>query len=107
MQSIEDFQKFEIKIGTIKSAEKASNSDKLLKLIFDFGSEERQIITAMAVHFPDPKVLVGKQIPVLLNIEPKVFRGNESQGMIVASDNNGKPVFLVPEEEVPNGTPII
>lgn len=106
MATIEDFQKLEIKIGKIKTAEKAAGTDKLLKLIFDFGGEERQIISAIAEYFPDPSALVGKAMPVITNLEPRVFRGYESQGMIVTVDAGGRPVFLNPEEEVPAGSMI-
>lgn len=104
MVTFDDFKKLDIKIGKIVSAEKISEGDKLLKIIFDFGAEQRQIMTAMAPFFPDPSVLVGKQMPVLLNIETKTFRGYESQGMIIAADVNDHPVFLLPEEEIPNGS---
>jgi len=106
MVTYEDFQKLEIKIGKIKSAEKAAGTDKLLKLIIDFGSEERQIITALAEFFPDPGVLVGKEIPVLTNLEPRTFRGYESRGMIIAAEVDGYPVLLQPEKEIPAGSPV-
>jgi len=104
MITFEEFKKLEIKIGKIMSVEKVPNADKLLKFVFDFGSELRQIIAGMAEFFPDTSSLIGKEIPVLINIEPKNFKGYESQGMIIAADVNGKPVFLIPEEDVPPGT---
>ncbi len=107
MITYEDFKKLEIKIGKIKSAEKAEGADKLLKLIFDFGSEERQIISAIAEYFPDPSVLVGKELPVLTNLEPRAFRGHLSYGMILAADLDGRPVLLHPEKEIPAGSPVI
>lgn len=103
----EDLDKLEVKIGKIESAEKVENADKLLKLIVDFGTEKRQIITAMASFFPNPGSLVGKQVPVFVNLEPKVFRGHESQGMIMAIDTENGPVFLLPESEVANGSRVI
>jgi len=106
MITYEDFQKLEIKIGRIKSAEKAAGTDKLLKLIFDIGDAERQIMSAIAEFFPDPSVLVGKEMPILTNLEPRTFRGYESQGMIIATDLNGRPILLRPEEEVPPGSPV-
>ena len=104
MITFEDFKKLEIKIGKIISAEKVTNSDKLLKFIFDVGNEQRQIIASMAEFFPDPSTLIGKEMPLLLNIEPRNFKGHQSQGMIIAADVNGKPVFLLPEEELPPGS---
>lgn len=104
MITIEDFNKIEIKVGKIISAEKIPEGDKLLKLIFDFGSEQRQIMSGIAESFPDPSVLVGKEIPVVINIEPRKLKGYESQGMIMAADVTGRPVLLCPETEVPPGS---
>ncbi len=104
MITLEDFKKLDIKIGKIVSAEKISDSDKLVKFIFDLGGEHRQIIAGMAEFFPDPTVLLGKEMPLLLNIEPRKFRGNVSEGMIIAADVGGRPVFLHPEEEIPPGS---
>jgi tRNA-binding EMAP/Myf-like protein len=61
-------------------------------------------MAGMAEFFPDPSVLIGKELPILINIEARSFRGYESQGMIIAADVNGKPVFLTPEEEIPAGS---
>lgn len=102
--TIDDFSKVEIRVGTVESAEKAEGADKLIKLIFDFGDEKRQIMSAIAEYFPDPSVLVGKQICVCTNLEPRVFRGHESQGMILAVDNpDGGITFIGPEGKVPAG----
>lgn len=104
MVTFEEFKKLEIKIGKIISVEKVPNADKLLKFVFDFGTEQRQIIAGIAEFFPNISSLLGKEMPVLVNIEPKNFKGYESQGMIIAADVNGRPVFLIPEEEVLLGT---
>lgn len=104
MTTYEDFQKLEIKIGKIKSAEKAVETDKLLKLIFDIGHEERQIMSAITEFFPNPEILVGKEMPILTNLEPRVFRGYESQGMIISAEADGRPVLLHPEMEIPPGS---
>lgn len=107
MVTFEDFKKLDIRIGKIISVEKIPNTDKLLKFVFDFGNEQRQIIAGMAEFFPDTSSLVGKKMPVLVNIEPRKFKGYESQGMIIAADVNGRPIFLIPEEDVPGGTILI
>ncbi len=102
--TFEDFEKIEIKIGKVKSAEKIPDADKLLKLIFDFGDEERQVLSAIALSYPDPSVLVGKEIPVITNLEPRTIRGYESAGMIMALGNEDDVVLLQPDREVPPGT---
>lgn len=104
MVSIDDFKKLEIRIGTIESAEKVVDLDKLVKMTIDLGSEQRQIMAGIAQFYPEPSILVGKQAPFLVNLEPRVFKGYESQGMMLAADSDGKPILLTPEEKVPNGS---
>ena len=77
MINIEDFNKIEIKIGKVVSAGKIPEGDKLLKLVFDFGGETKQIMSGIAESFPDPSVLVGKEMPVITNLEPRMLRGYE------------------------------
>lgn len=103
MITFEDFTKLDIRIGTIVSVEKIPEADKLLKFTFDFGAEKRQIVSALAPYFPDPSVLVGKQLPVLINLEPKTLRGYESEGMILSIVLKGEVVLLIPEIGVPPG----
>ncbi len=107
MITIDDFLKLEMRIGTVKTCEKVEGADKLLKLIVDIGNgEERQILTGVAQFFPDISVFVGKQIPVLVNLEPRRLRGLESQGMMLAADTNGVPTLLHPAHPVDNGSTI-
>lgn len=85
MISIDDFKKLEIKIGHILSAEKIEGADKLLKLSVDMGEEfPRQIVSGIALFFPDPQTLVGRKCAFAANLEPRTIRGFESQGMILA-----------------------
>ncbi len=106
--SIEDFAKLKIKIGKILSAEKIPEADKLIKLMVDVGEEApRQILSGIAMHYPDPSVLVGKEVPVLTNLLPRVIRGHESQGMILYAVGDGEHFTTVePAKEVPIGTPV-
>ncbi|MCR4330006.1 MAG: methionine--tRNA ligase subunit beta [Candidatus Roizmanbacteria bacterium] len=106
MITFDDFKKLDIRIGTIKSAEKVENADKLLKLIFDLGTEERQVISGIAEFFADPKTLVGKQVAVLVNIEPRTIRGEESFGMILAMGESDTFSLLVPEKPVVPGSAV-
>ncbi len=106
MINIEDFNKIEIKIGKVISAEKIPEGDKLLRLVFDFGGETRQIMSGIAESFPDPFVLVGKEMPVITNLEPRMLRGYESQGMLMAVNVDGKAVTLHPLTEVPSGSEV-
>lgn len=103
MIALGDFKKLDIRIGTVLAAEKVAGADKLLRLQIDFGIEERQVITGMAEFF-EPAHFIGKQLPVLLNLEFRKFKSLESQGMILAADVEGKPALLHPEKEVPEGS---
>ena len=106
MIKIQDLKKLEIVVGTVLSAERVENTDKLIKLEMDLGNETRQIITGIAQFF-QVKDLIGKQIPIIANLESKTFKGLESQGMILAVEVGDKPVLLLPEEEVPAGSVVI
>ena len=101
----EDFQKIDLRVGKILEAQKIEGSEKLLKLIVDLGNEKRQLVAGLAKHY-EPKNLIGKEIVVVTNLEPKKIMGIESQGMLLAADVNGEPVILIPEKEVPPGTVI-
>lgn len=92
--SIDDFKKVEIRIGEIKSAEKIEGSDKLLKLLVNFGSEDRQVLSGIAAYFPDPQVLVGKKCPFVMNLASRMMMGLESQGMILATGGGETPFAL-------------
>jgi methionine--tRNA ligase beta chain len=105
MITFDDFKKLDIKIGKILSAEKIIGTDKLMKLEVDFGAEKRQLVAGIAELFT-PDYLIGKEIPVLMNLESRNIRGIESHGMILAIDVEGKPVLLHPEREVPPGSVI-
>jgi methionine--tRNA ligase beta chain len=103
---LEDLKKIEIKIGKILLAEKIENADKLIRLEVDFGEEKRQIVTAMA-EFYQPNYFIGKSLPFITNLESKTFKGVESQGMVMACSVEGKPIFLMPEADVPPGSKVI
>ncbi|AEE94002.1 methionine--tRNA ligase subunit beta [Acidianus hospitalis] len=106
--SIDDFSKVELKVGLIKSAERIEGT-RLLKLIVDLGSEERQIISGIAEYY-SPEQLIGKKVIVVANLKPKMIRGFESQGMILAAgckedeDKGIKPTLLTVDGDVPPGT---
>lgn len=101
----EDFQKLEIVIGTIVEAEKIPDADKLLKLIIDIGSEKRQIVSGIAGWYTTEE-LIGKQIPVLINLEPRKFKRVESQGMILAATFEDSAVLMSPIRPVESGSKV-
>ena len=119
--SYDDFAKVEIKAGKILSAEKIPDTDKLLKLSVDFGenqeissieegktvlvSKPRQIVSGISMYFPDPTVLIGKTCMFVTNLEPRMIKGYESNGMLFAlSTNDGNFSLLEPNKTIPVGT---
>lgn len=131
--SFDDFKKVEIRIGKIISAERIEGSDKLLKLQVDFGlsaealakegptsdfdtvetnppspkasagTVRRQIIAGIGKIYA-PEALIGKECPFAYNLAPRMLKGLESQGMILCSSDNGNPVLLHPDKEIPPGS---
>lgn len=120
MISYEDFKKVEVRAGKILSAEKIPDTDKLLKLSVDFGEKKenvlpdgtkeivpshRQIVSGIALHFPDPSVLVGKTCMFVANLEPRTIKGFESHGMLFAvSSPEGVFSLLEPKQGILPGT---
>lgn len=104
--NFEEFKKVEVRIGKILTCEKVEDADKLLKLEVDFGEFKRQILSGIAEWY-SPKELVGKKLPFVVNLEPRVMRGLESQGMLFAVDGADKPVLLEPSEDVPEGSEVV
>jgi methionyl-tRNA synthetase len=101
--TIDDFKRLQIRIATVTAAEPVPKSTKLLKLTLDVGGETRTIVAGIAEDYA-PDQLVGKQIPVLVNLQPALIRGIVSEGMMLAADVDGRAVLLHPDREVPTGS---
>ena len=99
-----DFQKMDIRIATIVEAEKIAGTDKLLKLIVDLGDEKRQLVAGIALQY-EAENIIGKQVPVLCNLESAKIRGVESNGMVLCA-TMPEPMLLLPEKQVPNGSKV-
>ena len=103
--SIDAFSKIEVQIGTVQSAERIPETDKLLRLMVDFGEESpRQIVSGIAAYVPEPASLVGRQLAFVTNLEPRTIRGLESNGMLFAVGSDETFAFLTPDRTVPPGT---
>lgn len=109
--SYDDFAKLDIRIGTIKTAEIVEGADKLLRLTVDFAEVDeagtphhRQIVSGIRSYFPEPEKLIGMSCPFVVNLEPRVIRGIESQGMILAASSGDAFALLLPHAPVPTGT---
>ncbi len=101
--SFDEFQKMDVRVSTILAAEKVAKTKKLLKLTVDTGIDKREIVSGIAEHFT-PEELVGRQVLVLVNLEPRELKGILSKGMILmAEDASGKLRLLGPDERTSNG----
>ncbi|RZN38409.1 MAG: methionine--tRNA ligase subunit beta [Methanophagales archaeon ANME-1-THS] len=100
-----EFANLDLRIGKILNAERLTGSRKLIKLRVDVGDEQRQLVAGIAAEYT-PESLIGKLVPVLVNLKPAKLMGVESQGMILAVDVNGKPILLHPDKEVPAGSSV-
>jgi len=103
--SYEDFAKLDIRIGTVVAAELVPETDKLIKCTVDFGEEvgQRTIVSGIA-QWKKPEELVGRQFPYIVNLAPRMLRGVESQGMLLAASDGGGVALLAPERTLPTGT---
>ena len=97
MITIDDFTKVDLRVAKILEAEKVEGSDKLVKLQIDLGEElgHRQIVAGIGNVYT-PELLVGKQIIVVANLEPRNLKGLESNGMLLAASDEEGPVLLAP-----------
>ncbi|GGG28495.1 methionine--tRNA ligase [Pontibacter amylolyticus] len=101
--SFEDFNKLDIRIGTIIEAEKVAKTKKLLKLTIDTGIDQRTVVSGIAEFF-SPEAIIGQQVSILVNLAPRDIKGITSQGMILMAENaDGSLAFVQPSKEVKNG----
>ena len=112
MITIEDFKKIELRVARVLSASRVEGSDKLLKLVLDAGDKneadeprERQILAGIGKTY-EPESIVGKEIIIVANLEPRELMGHMSEGMLLAASDDGGPAFLAPVREVAPGSPV-
>ncbi|WP_281253684.1 methionine--tRNA ligase [Labilibaculum filiforme] len=104
--NFDDFMKLDIRVGTITAAEKVAKTKKLLKLTVDTGIDQRTVVSGIAEHYTSEEI-IGKQVSILVNLEPKKLKGIESQGMILmAEDADGKLSFVSPDTKIKPGSEI-
>jgi len=105
--TFDDFKKVEIRMGKITSCEKVLDADKLLKLQVDFGDFQRQIVSGIAMSYT-PEEMVGKTLPFVINLEYRKFKGEESQGMLMATGTGGENIVLLePNKNVEPGSEVV
>src|SRR5690606_25242102 len=102
--TFDDFTKLDIRVGTIVSAEKVAKTKKLLKLTIDTGIDQRTVVSGIAEFFTSEDI-VGRQVSIIVNLEPRNIKGISSQGMILmAEDENGRLDFVRPDTTMSAGS---
>ncbi|MEH6890973.1 methionine--tRNA ligase [Bacillus sp. JJ864] len=103
--TIDDFFKVDLRVAEVLDAEPVKKADKLLKIQLDLGTEKRQVVSGIA-KFYSPEELKGKKVICVTNLKPVKLRGELSQGMILAGEENGKLSLATVDQNLPNGTKI-
>jgi methionyl-tRNA synthetase len=105
--SYDDFAKLDLRVATVLECQPHSNADKLLVLQIDLGDEKRQICAGLREHY-QPEQLVGKQIVVVKNLQPRQMRGQISQGMLLAATDpaTGKVILVTLSDPVSPGSKV-
>lgn len=103
--SFVEFDKLDIRVGTIERVEDVPTSDKLVKLTVNFGDHSRSILAGIKRERENPEEIEGKQALFVINLEPKNLMGETSEGMLldIGYADGIVPVLMVPEMAVPNG----
>lgn len=104
--SFKDFEKLDIRVGTILSVGEVEKSDKLMRLIVDFGDHTRSILAGIKQERKNPKEIENKQALFIVNLPAREMAGEQSQGMLfdIGYADGVKPCLAMPEVPVPNGT---
>jgi tRNA-binding protein len=103
--SLQDVEKLDVRVGTIRAVEDVPSSSKLVRLRVDFGDHSRAILAGLKNERADPREIEGRQALFVLNLEPKKMAGEVSEGMLfdIGYADGLRPVLAVPESDVPNG----
>ncbi|MCM8801030.1 MAG: methionine--tRNA ligase subunit beta [Candidatus Omnitrophica bacterium] len=103
MATIEDFKKLDLRIGQIKQVCVHPHADKLYVLKVDLGDKTKQLVAGIRASYKEEQLL-GKQVVVIDNLEPAILRGVESQGMLLATQDESGIVIISPERKVKVGS---
>jgi tRNA-binding protein len=104
--TLEVFNLIDVRVGTIESVKDITGSEKLVRLLVDFGDRKRTILAGLKHERPNTPELVGKQALFVVNLKPKKMLGELSEGMLfdIGYSDGIVPVLAVPEMQVPNGS---
>jgi tRNA-binding protein len=103
--SLDVLEKIDVRVGTIEHVEDVETSNKLVRLIVNFGDHKRTILAGIRKERENPQEIEGKQALFVVNLEPRKMMGEVSEGMLfdIGYADGLKPVLAVPEKQVPNG----
>jgi len=105
--SIDDFAKVKLRVGRVIEASEHPNADKLLVLKVDLGDHQRQLCAGIKGHYT-PEQLVGRNLIVVSNLAPRMMRGVESQGMLLAASSSDRTrvIVLTTESDIEPGSSV-
>ena len=106
MVSIDDFKKFDLRVGEVLSADPLEGSDKLFVLQVDLGGRQSQLVAGLRGHYTEDEI-VGKKIVVIVNLDPATIRGVESQGMLLAAVDGADVSLLTIDKDVSVGSKVM
>lgn len=101
----EDFAKLDLRVGKVVSVERIKGMTKVMKAVVDLGSEKRELIVGGAEYY-EPEYFTDRTVIVAANLAPKKVAGTMSNGMLLAADVNGKPIWLTVADNAPPGSKI-
>ena len=105
--SFDDFLKIKLRIGRVLEASDHPNADKLVMMQVDLGDEQRQIVAGLKGHYA-PEQLIGKNLVIVTNLPPRMMRGQQSQGMLLAAvtPDQSRVIVLTTESDIEPGSPV-
>ncbi len=101
----EDFSKLDLRVGKVIKVERIKGLTRVVKALVDLGSEKRELIVGGAEYY-EPEYFINKNVIVVANLEPKKIAGITSNGMLLAADVNGKPIWLTVADDAPAGSKV-
>ncbi len=104
--SFEELERVDIRVGTIETVSDVAKSNKLVRVTVNLGDHTRSILVGMKTEREDPAEVIGRQVLVVMNLEPRRMMGELSEGMLfdIGDADAITPVLAVPESPVPDGT---
>jgi len=101
----EDFSKLDLRVGKVIKVERIKGLTRVVKALVDLGSEKRELIVGGAEYY-EPEYFINKNVIVVANLEPKKIAGITSNGMLLAADVSGKPIWLTVADDAPAGSKV-